>query len=345
MEKKILPIDFPQDELGHQVIVEWWYLNGHLWDDNGNHYTLMTCFFKADPNLVKIPFLSKIPLNTIYFIHTVMADLKNNRVSSEIKPINIASQNRLVKDLLYLKIGNYILEEKKLFKYSLASDHFFLNLISNKKPLLENTTGYINLKVKDTYYYSLTDITASGHLKIGGNLIKVKGKMWLDHQWANCGWQPDDDKWVWFSIQLENNIEIVCFEYGGKIKTKLATIIYPDSRQKNTSIINFTSINIDWVSPKTGANYKLGWRIDIPEFDISLKVKPLLESQEMLFGVINYWEGGIKVEAKIKNQKVGGWGFLEIAGTPMPKNVGRILEKEIRQKIKSLLKQFLVKYF
>ena len=67
MHKKYKPIKFPGDESVHDYIVEWWYFNGHLKDEQDNEYSFMDCLFKVDIKKVKIPFLSNIPLKDIIF--------------------------------------------------------------------------------------------------------------------------------------------------------------------------------------------------------------------------------------------------------------------------------------
>lgn len=68
MNKKFKPINFTGDESHHDCIIEWWYFNGHLKDKIGNEYSFMNCLFKIDVKKVKIPFLSKIPLKTSFFL-------------------------------------------------------------------------------------------------------------------------------------------------------------------------------------------------------------------------------------------------------------------------------------
>jgi len=188
-------------------------------------------------------------------------------------------------------------------------------LTSVKKPLLEGGNGYVNLDSKKTYYYSLTNLKTKGEIRIKNKLIKVKGKSWMDHQWANVSYSKD--KWTWFSIQLDNEIEMVCFEYDdGKTKTYLASISYSNGKQEHIHEVKFTPLKIKWTSPKTKTEYPLSWRIEIPQKNIDLKVTPLIKNQEMIFGTINYWEGPLTVRGLFNNQTVRGLGFLELVGCP-----------------------------
>ncbi len=340
------PIKFPKDESAHDNIIEWWYFNGHLKDSKGNRYPFMNCLFKADVKKVNIPFLKKAPFKIIYFSHSILSDIKAKRSYPKIDYVSIVSGDSFSKPLLFINYIdslifkgyiNKVIEETKKFNYHIKTDNLDLNLTSVKKPLLEGGTGYIKFGSKSTYYYSLTNLKTKGTIKINGKLIKVKGKSWMDHQWANAGYSKD--RWTWFSIQLDNNLEIVCLESGnGKNKTYLATVSYPNNKQVSTDDIQLTPTGIVWQSPTTKAEYPLSWKIEIPSQNINLEVKPLLKKQEMLFGTINYWEGPLTVKGTVSKKKVRGAGFLELVGYPMEISNINFYKKEVEKVIgKSVL--------
>lgn len=315
------PIKFPEDELAHKNTIEWWYFNGHLEDKNHNKYSFMNCLFKADPKKIEIRFLNKIPLKAIYFSHSILSDIKNKNFYPNVDYVSIVSKDSFSKPLLFINYTkpvvltgyiNSVIEETDKFKYRVKTENMDLELTSVKKPLLEGGSGYVDLHSKKTYYYSLTNLKTEGVIRIKNKLIQVKGKSWMDHQWANVTYP---DKWNWFSIQLDNDTEIVCFEYDdGKDKTYLASISHPNDKQEHTNEVRFTPIGMEWTSPKTKTKYPLSWRIEIPSKNIDLEVKPLIENQEMIFGTIRYWEGPLTVSGKFNNKKVKGVGFLELVG-------------------------------
>lgn len=337
---KIKPIKFPEDGLPHDNIIEWWYFNGHLKDKKGNRYAFMDCLFKADVKKVKIHFLKKHPFKIIYFSHSILSDIKTKRFYPKIDYVSLISKDSFSKPLLFVNYidpilikgyVNKIIEETNKFNYHIKTENFDLNLTSIKTPLLEGGKGYVDLKTKGSYYYSLTNLKTEGTIKINGKDIKVKGKSWMDHQWANTIYSVKD-KWTWFSIQLDNNIEIVCFEFDdGKNKTYLVTISYENNRQVSTNDVRLTKTGIVWKSSFTKAKYPLSWKIEIPSKNISLDVKPLLKKQEVIFGTINYWEGPLKVNGTINKKKVKGIGFLELVGYPMGISNLKFYQKEAKR--------------
>jgi len=324
MNKKFKPINFTEDESHHDCIIEWWYFNGHLKDKIGNEYSFMDCLFKIDVKKVKIPFLSKIPLKTSYFSHSLITDIKNGKFHHEISPFSIISKDSFSKQSLYInyinpKIDtdytNCVIEKTNEDTYHIKNENIDLKLISTKKPLLEGGKGFLDLHSKTTYYYSLTNLKTEGKIKIKNKWIDVTGKSWMDHQWADTSYSKD--RWDWFSIQLDNNSEIVaCIYDDKKVKTYFADISYQDGSQKHFKETEIEIIPSEkkWLSKKSEASYPLSWNIKIPAKNIDLTLTAKNKKQEMLFGSINYWEGPLSVDGLFENKKVKGVGFMELVG-------------------------------
>ena len=78
--------------------------------------------------------------------------------------------------------------------------------------MLEGGKGFITVRGRESYYYSLTDLVTSGTVRVDGKWIPVKGRSWMDHQWADVAYTKD--RWTWFSIQLNDGTDIMCVEYS-----------------------------------------------------------------------------------------------------------------------------------
>jgi predicted secreted hydrolase len=318
------PIKFPADESAHDYIVEWWYFNGHLQDADGNGYAFMDCLFKVDVEKVKIPFLSRIPLKTTYFSHSQLSDIKQRSFNDRIAPFSVISDDSFSKEQLYInyinpeiKNGyhNCIIEKVGASKYHIKNEDIDLTMTPMKECLLEGGDGYVNLHSRSAYYYSLTNLKTEGRIKVADKWLDVTGKSWMDHQWANASYSKD--RWDWFSIQLDDDTEIVCFVYDdGKDKTYLADISYPDGHREHHAAVEIIPSEKHWVSPKSKASYPLAWQIKIPAKAIELNLTAKIENQEMLFGSINYFEGPVSVEGSFGGTAVRGDGFMELVGYP-----------------------------
>ncbi|MDD5568899.1 MAG: lipocalin-like domain-containing protein [Candidatus Pacebacteria bacterium] len=329
-KEKYKPVAFPRDEQKHDHIIEWWYFNGNLRDKRGRLFSYMDCFFAAKPDKVDIQFL-KIPLKQIFFSHYFLSDNKKMSLK-KVNPLCFLDDNSFAKPLLWINYDNScLIQETKPFEYRIANEFIDLELKSEKVPLLLNKNGFLDFKVKTTYYYSLTRLKTKGMIKVNKKWIEVEGQSWMDHQWSQTP-ATDDDIWVWFSIQLDNNAEIVCFVYGDKIKTFHASLLDAQGRIETTDKVVFAETGVNYKSPDTGQVYKLGYKIEIPKFKAKLTVAPLKKEQEMIFGNINYWEGGVKIKGELKGKKVEGLGFGEITAKIKSKKLASSVWKKITSK-------------
>ena len=261
--------------------------------------------------------------------------------------VSLISRDSFTRPLLFINyfdadlLNGYTVssvEEIAPFEYRVRTENFDLFLAAVKKPLLEGGRGYLNLGKRSTYYYSLTNLKTEGIIRIGGKEIKVTGKSWMDHQWADAPYAHD--KWNWFSLQLDDNTEMVCFEYTSQDKKMtLAGISYPNGKTENLTEVIFTPTGKEWASPKTRARYPLNWQIEIPAKKIKLQVAPLIKNQEMMFGTINYWEGPLSVSGKFGNRPATGFGFLELVGRPSQYKAYNFLKESLNETVKSLQKR------
>lgn len=323
---KIKPVILPADGMPHKCIVEWWYYNGLLEAEDGRRFAYMMCLFKVDNKKVSVPVLRRLPFKTVFFTHSLLSDITNQKFDSSIDYFSVMSKDSFSRELFYANFtnplagfGKYVnsaIEESIGPVFHLKRENFDLQLVSKKPVLLEDGTGYVKLHERDTYYYSYTNLKTEGVVLLGDKEIKVKGKSWMDHQWADNKW--GQDHWTWFSIQLDNDIELVCCEYkNGDKKDYLGSIIYADGHSEHAKDVILTPLDKGWISNKTKAKYNLVWKIEIPSKKISLQVAPEIKNQEMVFGTINYWEGPMKFEGVVDGVQVQGRGFLELVGQPI----------------------------
>lgn len=356
--KGIRPIVLPEDNGPHNFVVEWWYFNGHLFDKKGKEYSFMDCFFKVDISKVNIPHLSPHLIEDIFkkgeyvhFAHSVVTDISKNKNYKEIQNISFISKDSFKKDLLYINykdayaVGtdlNGEIVEIAPNDFHIRTKNLDLILESQKKPLLEGGHGYVGTPESGSYYYSFTDLSVVGSININGEDTEVKGKAWMDHQWANATYKGKKDKWTWFSFHLEDGLEIMCVEYDKEVGTDiLVDIIDKDGVQKQYKKAKMTPLGKSWKSSKTKSRYPLAWKIEVGDGDIIIETESLVKEQEMIFGQINYWEGPMKVKARMNGKNLKGLGFMELVGYPSDYNYllleSEELEKSIWKGIRKIL--------
>lgn len=350
MSKHVKPVVFPRDHGAHDTIIEWWYFNGHVRDRAGKRYSFMNCLFKADIRKVNIPFLSKLPFKErsygwphVFFAHSVVSDISRQRNEKSVQNISLVSRDSFLRDRLFINYidplifrsyVNHEIAEREDGSFHMKSALSDLTLVPKKKPLLEGGKGHITVCGKETYYYSLTDLAASGCLTIDGKRIAVEGKAWMDHQWADVPYSKD--KWSWFSVQLDNGLDVMCVEYddGTNVQSG-ADVIDAHGKATHGDRVLLMPGPDRWKSRKTKAEYPLSWDIDIPERRIRLHVRSLMEDQEMIYGSINYWEGPLEVSGNVQGKSVKGVGYMELVGYPSDYNYMLLAGKELRTRLRS----------
>jgi predicted secreted hydrolase len=342
-------LKFPEDEQGHPFTIEWWYFNGHVFDEEGNKYSCMHCLFKVNAHKVDFPGLKYASREYIYFAHSLITDHRAKKFISDVDHISVVSKDSFRDDLINIEYVNpsevmreytvsRILETKPL-DFMINNQLMRLELEHQKKPMLEQENGWVE-PYKETggsYYYTLSRLKTKGILKMGGKRVPVKGKSWMDHQWSNTRFNAHVN-WTWFSVQLDNDVDIVVAKIGleGKEPKYFATIMHADQTQQSFREMTLTPGDVKWTSPVTKAEYTLSWNLEIAEAGVVLYMKPVVEDQEMLFGLVHYWEGPIKVSGTYKGEKVTGDGFQELVGYHKHISNAELLSKEFVDEIKSL---------
>lgn len=217
-----LKIHFPEDEGLHKEPVEWWYWTAQGEDDKGDPYALMFALFKG----------SVLGLKNIYFAHWFSTDIKHKKFKPHFKVFwKGADDLGLSKGILDFSAGSFFsMKKTKDASYQIKTPDFNLRFNPVKPPLFVGGTGLVDLKTTSTYYYSLPRHEVSGNIFAGQREIKFKGLGWMDHQWSPV-FLFNQFAWTWFSFQLDDGTDLMCFSFGRKKKTVLAMISWPDGRQ------------------------------------------------------------------------------------------------------------------
>lgn len=202
-----------------------------------------------------------------------------------------------------------------------GSDSLDLTLRTAKAPAIHGENG-VSVKAQGTgfasHYYSMTSLDASGTL----NGARVTGESWMDHEFGSSALRESQQGWDWFSIQLDNDTELMIYLIrrgnGSADVTSSGSLIASDGR-----VIHLTREQLRvtprarWKSPRSGATYPMGWRVDVPAFGVSVNVEPLLRDQELVTKAstqVTYWEGACDVDGTFGGVAVRGKAYVEMTG-------------------------------
>jgi predicted secreted hydrolase len=140
----------------------------------------------------------------------------------------------------------------------------------------------------------------------------------MDHEFSTTYLTKGQVGWDWFSVQLDNNFELMLFQIRRSDGTidpfSTGALVSPDGRVIALTKEDFTvNVNGTWKSPHTEATYPGRWNVSIPNHSIDIDIQPLVADQEMNLRY-KYWEGAVRVQGRFGDTQVSGYGYVELTG-------------------------------
>jgi predicted secreted hydrolase len=326
--------EFPRDHGSHSSYrTEWWYYTGHLRSKSGRSFGFELTFFRrgVPPEDIKtLP--SKWSLHHIYLAHFAVTDITGKRFHFSEK-LSREGLGKAGADESRLRVwiddwraeagpdsaGAHILAARDE-THALA-----LTLQPAKPPVAHGPAG-ISRKGKDvgqaSHYYSFTRLATTGSLTIDGEVFDVTGTSWMDHEFGSSELGADQVGWDWFSIQLEDNTELMLYRMrlrdGSTDRASSGTAVSADGRPQHLEVTDFQiESTATWTSSESKATYPSRWQLKFPSLDLMLDVVPLLADQELRTSrstKVSYWEGAVAVTGTKKGRPIKGQGYVELTG-------------------------------
>lgn len=320
---------FPRDHYSHpEFQTEWWYYTGHVRSRPGKSFGYQLTFFRTALQRKKSG-ESRWTFNTVYFAHFALTDKKKEAFMFREKISRGAlGQAGAATDRLHVWIDDWSLKGEGVDHLLEARDPSMairFRLTPVKRPVVNGVNG-VSQKAEGegyaSYYYSMTRMKTQGQVILNGERITVEGLSWMDHEFGSNQLREYQVGWDWFSIQLENNTELMLYlirhKDGKPDPHSSGTLIFPDGASRHLRLEEFEiQVLGTWKSRKTGARYPARWRIRIPQSDIALTVTPTVSDQELATQEstrVTYWEGSVRVDGSYEGKPVSGVGYVELTG-------------------------------
>jgi predicted secreted hydrolase len=327
---------FPDDHGPHpEFQTEWWYYTGNLEARDGRRFGYQLTFFRRAITPTMMPRESDWGTSQIYFAHFALTDVKNNRhIASERYSRGAGQLAGASGNPFRVWIENWSVATHPSTPLRSAQDATPLRLIARdanialdlvldaRKPIALHGDRGLSKKSAEpgnaSYYISFTRLDTEGTITIGDEEIAVQGSSWMDHEWSTAVLGKDAVGWDWFSIQLDDQRELMLFQIrqkDGSIEPlSSGTLIEADGTTRALTRDQFSIRVVNtWTSDKTRATYPARWNVAIPSADIALTILPRIENQEMNVSIV-YWEGAVAVEGKSRGANVTGVGYVEMTG-------------------------------
>lgn len=323
--------DFPRDHASHPDFrTEWWYYTGHL-KSAGHSFGFELTFFQVGINPVRRMGGSAWRLHTLFFAHFAITDETGKSFyHTETIGRPTLKMAGAEEDQLHVWIGKWstellVDEVTHQLKAESSEASISLKLKPTKPPVIHGHDG-VSQKAdgegRASHYYSLTRMKTTGTLTIGGVNHNVEGLSWMDHEFGTNQLTPKQVGWDWFSIQLENDRELMLYvlrRSDGSIEpASSGTIVDDDGSWRHLDLSMYRiNTNESWTSPHNGAVYPSSWEISVPSEQLMLEVVPTLADQELVSQSIlgiTYWEGSVLVRGTDGGLPISGQGYVELTG-------------------------------
>jgi predicted secreted hydrolase len=332
-------LQFPQDLGSHpDTAIEWWYVTGEL-RAKERLFGFQLTFFRArvrGSQTMRSAFAAK----QLFFAHAAVTDVSAKRLlhdqriarSSGSGTVDLASASR--KDThVQLRDWSLVHQDDRYQARAQGQDFAFeLTLLETQPLLLQGDQGLSRKgpqATQSSFYYSLPQLSVTGHLTLAGSAMPVSGHAWLDHEWSQSLMHPQAVGWDWIGMNMTNGAALTAFRLRDKTGSPLWAGGSWREREATQPVI-FSADQVvftpqrHWQSPASQTRYPVQWALDIhhPALGASAQrfgVQATIDNQELdsrlSTGAI-YWEG--LSELRNAQGELLGRGYLEMTGYGSP---------------------------
>jgi predicted secreted hydrolase len=322
------PFVFPRDHGAHpEYATEWWYYTGNLDTDDGRHFGFQLTFFRSALAPEAPARASAWAATDIYMAHLTLTDVAAGQFQAfERFSRGAAGLAGATGEPFRVWLDDWSAEgsgpEGMAMRLRAAQDGTALDLAltSLQPPLQQGDHGLSQKSATPgnaSYYYSLTRMATEGTIETGGQRYTVRGISWMDHEFGSSALEPGAAGWDWFGLQLGDGRDLAYARIrnaDGSSGFALGALAEADGSKRDLSASEVVLEPLGtWRSPRTGAEYPAGWRLQVPAAAIDLRITPWLADQELSLAVV-YWEGAVRIEGSVGGEPVGGNGYVELTG-------------------------------
>lgn len=333
---------FPRNHSPHpEFKTEWWYFTGNVRDEKGRRFGYQLTFFRQGvrPPDQRGGTTSRFIADQFSFAHFTISDLAGRRFHFHEKHSRGAFGEAgfdeeeaylgHVRRLAWIDDWKIRLTDNDVFLLSAAAggQRIELRVSNGDVPYAIHGGDGISRKAagegRASHYYSGTRMFTHGAIAVGGRKFEVTGRSWFDHEWATNQLAPEQVGWDWFSIQLDDDTELMLYRMrlrdGTADPVSSGTFITRDGATRHLTSADFALEPLDyWKSKATGARYPIAWRVRVPSLELELRIETPLENQELVISPLSYWEGAIDAVGTRDGKALRGQGYMELTGYAGP---------------------------
>lgn len=317
--------NFPRDHFDHPDFrTEWWYYTGNLYDNGGRRFGFELVFFRQGERRTAPGAPSVNPsawrVDDLYLAHAALTDVAGNHFYST-ERLNRAGPGiaGISFDQRRVWNGNWSAawQGESQHLTAIAPDFQLALSLTPRKPFVIQGENGVSQKAegrgKASHYVSFPRLGVAGDVIVSGQKRAVTGTAWMDHEWFTHQLQAGQVGWDWFSVQLENNTELMLFQLrhpdGSLDPYSSGTFIDASGHPHHLDSKSFRLTPLEkW------KRYPIHWKIEVPSLNLQLDCRAAVDAQELGTGTgATYWEGAVNYSGSAK-----GVGYLEMTGYDKP---------------------------
>lgn len=232
-----------------------------------------------------------------------------------------------------------------------------INFKPLKKPVRHGDNGVVRgVSAEDMFYYFIPKCKVTGSIKLKKEKLEIKtGSGWYDHEFGchppkkEGEEQKKDDmkkdvSWNWIAMQLDNGCELTAYDLidlkTGEDCGSFVILIDKDGKRHYSTNFSFKAEGELWTSTRTFNEYPSAWRLDAPDFGLSVVADAAFPNQEFATVISKpaFWEGRMNVTGKMKGKKVKGPAYIERHGFVNSSNMKEFLKAVSKATLASVRK-------
>ena len=315
------PLEFPADHAMHPGYRnEWWYFTGNLEDPAGEPLGWQFTLFRFALDPAPRPD-SAWAADAVWMAHLAVSDGRQQRFYSSERfareALDLAGADP---DHWWLK-GWTVMAAGNGWQLVAEAEDFAVELqLQPLKPVvLQGEAGYSRKgpeRGNASRYYSITRIRTRGTIRLGDEVLAVRGLSWLDREWGSHQLSERLEGWDWFALQLDDGRDAMVYrlrgEDGSASPFSAGVLVEADGSSRYLAADDFETEVLERWRDRQGVRWPVAWQVRIPGADLDLQIRALFNHQRW-YGAVDYWEGAVKIQDSATGESLGR-GYLELSG-------------------------------
>jgi predicted secreted hydrolase len=326
---------FPRDRGSHDDFkIEWWYITGHLFGDDGRRFGFQATFFRSAGAPTNSTNANNPDFGTdkLFLAHMALLDVKSGKFVHEQRLNRDGWDAFSATNTLDVRNGNWSLRmtdtnrETMDLRGPLDGATGFQLRLQPRKPLVVFGKNSVSRKAADptasSYYLTFPRLQADGTVKFNSETNRVHGEAWMDHEISSSQLGTGEVGWDWCCLQFKDGREIMAYRMRRKDGSQddFSTLAWVNTNGVVTQLPSAEfkmQVQRTWSSPVTGANYPVSMKLQTHDpqsrLPVNFMLEPLADNQEITGGGnLAYWEGACRIRDDA-SQEIGS-AYLELTG-------------------------------